>query len=449
MAVASRSSGPVVIVGGGWAGLAAAVELASYGVQVRLFEAARQLGGRARSLRFNDLAVDNGQHLMIGAYRATLALMDKVGRSPRKTLQRQTLGLSLRDRKGPRLALRTPRLPAPLHLLAGLMTARGLSLRDRRQAIRFGRRLAGLTLDADGDISVRALLHSEQQTPALVRGLWNPLCLAMLNTPPRRASARLFLAALKETFLALRAHSDLLIPTLDLGRLLPSPCADFVEARGGRIELGCRVNRLHVHHNRVQGVWVGERLIRASQVIVATHPVHCRRLLENQGALRSIRDKLAALGSEPIVTLYLQYPPSVRLPQAMTGLLDGTAQWLFDRRLCGQPGLMAVVISGRGEHMAWERDRLVQTVCDELRAAFPHWPQPGSTLLIREKRATFSCTPGVDRLRPANRTPLPGCWLAGDYTDTGLPATLEGAVRSGLSCAGEILQQELVNCNPR
>ena len=448
MGTAAREHLPVIVVGAGWAGLAAAVELARQGIPVRLLEATRQLGGRARRVRFGEQAVDNGQHLMIGAYRDTLALLQRIGVDRTRVLHRQRLALRLRDAGGLRMALRTAPLPAPLHLLAGLLTARGLSLRDRHKALRFGRRLGGLRLAPDQDISVEALLHSEQQTAALMQTLWRPLCLATLNTPSQHASARVFLRVLDEAFLHLRTHSDLLVPARDLGRVLPDPCAAFLESHRVRIDLGARVDALELRGNRVCGVRVGGQSLAARQVVIATDARNSRRLLDGVPALATLCRRLEDLGSEPVVTLYLQFPPAVRLAGGMTGLLDGHGQWLFDRRLCGQPGLMALVISGDGPHMTMPREALVDALRAQLRTCFPRWPQPLSQLLVREKHATFSCRPGIDRLRPAVRTPLRGAWLAGDYTDTGLPATLEGAVRSGHACAAQLRAEELVHCRP-
>ena len=155
--------------------------------------------------------------------------------------------------------------------------------------------------------------------------------------------------------------------------------------------------------------------------------------------LQALCKQLSALGDEPVTTLYLQYPPETYLAPAVLGLEDTLAHWVFDRRVCGQPGLMAVVTSARGPHGRWTKEEFTRRVAAELATRFPNWPPPESRLLIREKRATFSSRVGIDQFRPANRTPVSGLWLAGDYTANGLPATLEGAVRSGTACAQAIL----------
>jgi len=430
---------PIVIVGGGWSGLAAAVELCRQQRPVTLLESARQLGGRARSIRSNDMIVDNGQHLFIGAYRSVLGLMDRIGVDVQGVFLRQPLTLRLIKGNKTSLHFKAPRLPAPLHLLSAILTAHGLSRADRIQALRFGRRLPELSRADREDISVQALLHSEAQTPALIRKLWGPLCIAALNTAPGDASARIFLRTLKESFVGLRRHSDLLIPRLALDEVLPRPCADYLQQRGVRIELGQRVTGLEIEGTGIQAVKIGERRVEASQVILAAPHVISRRLMSHHPPLQALCAQLSELGNEPVTTLYLRYPPQTCLPQPVVGLEDTLAQWVFDRRVCGQPGMMAVVISARGWHSQMKTDVLTQRVAAEMAASFPDWPAHVQSLLIREKRATFSSRVGIDQIRPANRTPLAGLWLAGDYTANGLPATLEGAVRSGIGCAQAIL----------
>jgi predicted NAD/FAD-dependent oxidoreductase len=165
----------------------------------------------------------------------------------------------------------------------------------------------------------------------------------------------------------------------------------------------------------------------------------CRRLLAPHPALAGIATELAQLRQEPITTVYLRYPEDVGLDSHMQGLLDGLGQWIFDRRIAGHPGLIAVVISGRGEHLMLDNGTLSNQIGAELARLHPDWPAPLASRVIREKRATFAATVDVDRHRPVTTTPTPGLWLAGDFTATGLPATLEGAVLSGQRAAVAIL----------
>lgn len=431
---------PVIIVGGGWAGLSTAVELTRHRVPVLLLESARQLGGRARSIRFGDMVVDNGQHLMIGAYQSLLSLLQELEIDIDTVLLREPLSLSTFCDGRPSLQFHTPRLPAPFHLLAAILFARGLGVNDQLQALRFGRHLKTLQLDPDEDISVQALLHSEHQTANMIRRLWEPLCLATLNTPIADASARIFLRVLQDAFLQMNRHCDLLFSRVEIGNLLPVPAAAWLETNGAQTRLGERVTGLTLSEGEELAVQIGNRKKTGRHIVLATSHIISRRLMSHHPLLKPLCVNLEQLGNEPIITLYLQYPESVYLPQPMVGFDNSLSQWLFDRRVCGQPGLIAVVISARGKHSGMDNADLTRRVIAELAATFPGWPAPSEHLVVREKRATFSCRAGIDAFRPGNRTPVDGLWLAGDYTDTGLPATLEGAVRSGVHCATAILE---------
>ena len=426
---------PVVIAGGGWAGLSAAITLTRHDVPVVLLESARQFGGRARSIRLGKTIVDNGQHLMTGAYQAMLTLLQDIGLDPDEVLLREPLSLTTFHKGRASLQFHTPRLPAPLHLLSAILFARGPGINDRMQALRFGHHLKTLSLDPKDDISVQALLHSEKQTPDMIRRLWEPLCIATLNTPVTEASARIFLRVLKESFLQMNRHCDLLFSRIELGNLLPIPAANWLESHGAKVFLGERVTALSINKPSKLSVRIGSKEQPARHIVLATPHIISRRLMSHHRKLKSLCNDLGQLGNEPIITVYLQYPDTVSLPQPMVGIEGGLSQWLFDRRICGQPGLIAVVISTRGKHSELDRH-----VTAELADTFPAWPAPSEQRVIREKRATFSSRAGIDTFRPGSRTPVDGLWLAGDYTDTGLPATLEGAIRSGVNCANAIIK---------
>lgn len=433
----------VIVVGGGWAGLAAGVELSCHGARVTLLEAAPHLGGRARGLHYGDQLIDNGQHLLLGAYRDTLRLLKVVGVAETDVLKRYPLHLLLKAHGQPDIRIRCPALPAPLHLITGLLRAEGLTMADRLAAFLLCRSLLAAGYGIESDISVAAWLAQGKQTTALIRILWQPLCLAMLNTPLESASAQVFVRVLQDAFARQRDDSDLLFGRVDLGNIFPQPARHFIETHDGTVNLNQRVKALQIRDGVTQGVTTAEQEINADHVVLAVPSATCQRLLEPHIALQGIAQNLAQLGHEPICTVYVQYPPHVHLEIPMIGLLDTTSQWVFDRGLYGQAGLMAVVISGPGEHMGFSNDALSTHVVEELAHAFPAWPSPvhgaANAVIIREKRATFSCRTGINALRPAAIMPVRGTWLAGDYTNTGYPATLEGAVRSGIQCAHALL----------
>jgi squalene-associated FAD-dependent desaturase len=418
------------VLGAGWAGMAAAVELARAEVPVTVFEAARTPGGRARRAEVNGVVLDNGAHILIGAYRECLRLMREV-RGNAGGLQPQPLDLHIPGR----FRLRAPALPAPLHLAWGLLRAQGMDWGERAAAARFMHRMRARAFRIDADTTVDALLAAHAQGRNARRYLWDPLCVAALNTPPTEASAQVFLNVLRDSLAGARADSQMLLPAEDLSALFPEPAGRYVEARGGKVRLGSAVQRVRATDGgfELQLVAGSERF---AQVICALPPQRVPEVLRGLGPLADTFAQLAVFRYESITTVYLQYAPSVRLPQAMLGLSDGLGQWAFDRgRLCGQAGLLAVVISARGPHENLDHRALAQRVHGELQAVFgdvvtapPKWSK-----VIAEQRATFACTPNLQR--PTQRTPVPGLFLAGDYTASPYPGTLESAVRSGVTCA--------------
>lgn len=416
----------VAVVGAGWAGCATAVELAARGARVTVFEASRVPGGRARRVLLDGRALDNGQHLLIGAYRETLALMRRVGVDPDTALLRLPLTLEVPGE----FALRAPRLPAPAHSALALLGARGLSWTDKIAAARLLLALRRARFACPPDETVTALLERHAQTERLRRLLWVPLCLAALNTAPDLASAQVFAAVLRDSLAAHRAASDLLIPRTDLSALLPEAALAHVAAHGGILRLGLRVRALAPAAR-------GWRLDPGGEdfdaVVLACAPWHASALLAPLPATAELAATLAALPSEPIVTVYLDYGTGVRLPRPLLALDGGHAQWLFDRGQLGGPtGLLAAVISAGGPHMALPHHTLAQAVDAELRRYLP-LPPLVHQRVIAEKRATFACHPRLPR--PPSETALPGLLLAGDYVAGEYPATLEGAVRSGLGAA--------------
>ncbi len=429
----------VIVTGGGWAGLAAAVELSSAGLKPILLESSPQLGGRARTVDTGSWSVDNGQHLLIGGYRETLRLMDCIGVNP-KDIPRSPLHLCVNGPMGA-MALTAPALPAPLHLAWALLAATGLSLHERLHAVALSLRLYVSGFALEQDCTVLELLQRHKQGERLIELLWQPLCLGALNTPVAAASARVFLRVLQDSFAQRRRDSDLIIPATGLSALFADRARDFIESRGGQVLTSSTVTGLIVENGNLRGVRHKAGVVACNRLILATPFAVSRKLLAAHDTFQPISEQLARLQHAPITTVYLQYDAATRLDTPMYGMSGTLTQWLFDRRVCGQPGLMAAVISGDGDHMAMSRQALADTVTQELASHFPQWPAPRQALVIREKHATFHCGPGIERFRPAPTTPVVGCWLAGDYTDTGYPATLEGAVRSGVQCAQLIINQ--------
>ena len=398
----------VAVVGGGWAGLAAAVELTTRGARTTLIEAGRVPGGRARGVQLAGRSLDNGQHILLGAYHETLALMRRVGACPEALLERHSLQIVGNDD----FSLRLPRLPAPLNLAWGLLTARGADSGEKLRTALWMQRLKRRDFRLEDDCSVSAWLDAEGQFGTMRRALWEPLCLAALNTPAEHASARIFALVLRDSLgSSRRADTDLLLPRATLGEILPQPACQWLVEHGAEVRLGQRVGCITPITN---GLAVDEEAFDA--VVLATAPAHATRLWP---ALAT------NFAYEPIATAYLQFSPNRRLPFPLYRLNGPLGQWVIDRG----NGLLACIQSGHG---AWE-EADDMTLAARLSAELGIAEAPRWQGVIREKRATFSCRPGLSR--PLAHGLHPGLVLAGDYTWEDYPGTLEGAVRSGLRAA--------------
>lgn len=431
----------VAVIGGGWAGCAAAVELATRGACVTLYEASRSLGGRARVISSHGRALDNGQHILLGAYHETLRLLRLIGVAEESVLLRLPLQMCYPDGTG--MTFIAPRLPAPWHMGLALLRARGLRHADRMALARFSSAARWMGWQLNQDCTVQELLQRHDQTDTLVRLMWRPLCLAALNTPPERASARIFLNVLRDSLGARRSASDMLLPRVDLSALFPQHAARHVERHGGQVVYGARIERLE----RTLGGWLlGMQSQPQSHdaVVLATPPAQAAALL----APLTPASILPAFGWEAITTVYLQYAASVRLPRIFLALLDAPkaghwGQFVFDRgQLNGEDaGLLAVVVSASGAALEQGSEALALQVAAQLAQVLqmPALATPQWSRVISEKRATFACTP--DLHRPSNDIGIDGLALAGDYTGSDYPATLESAVRSGTAAARLILDK--------
>jgi squalene-associated FAD-dependent desaturase len=425
----------VAVIGGGYAGMAAAATLAERGAPVTVFDAARTLGGRARRVEHRDLALDNGLHILLGAYAETLRMMRLVGVDPERLLLRLPLTWRIHER----FSLRAVGLPAPLHLLGGLMAARGVPLGERLSAARFVLRMRRQGYRLQRDTTVATLLETQDQGGSMTDLFWRPLCVSALNTPPEAASAQVFLNVLRDGLDADRAASDLLLPRVDLSRLFPDPAADYLRARGGAVLAGQRVSAIDESEGGFT-VRCGDGEHAFTHVICALPPYHAAAFLAGVSALAEAAEAVEGLAYQPIHSVYLGYPAERVLPEPMLGFDSGLLQWAFDRgTLSGQRGVVGAVISSEGPHEELAHEELALLVHQELQQQLGPLPDPLWHRVIAEKRATFACTPGLRRPEP--RTPLKNFFLAGDYVASGYPGTIESAVRSGIGAARMILER--------
>lgn len=413
----------VAIIGAGWAGLTAAVELVEQ-ADVTVFEAGRLPGGRARRILSHDLVLDNGQHLLIGAYHECLRVMQRIGIDVETVLRR----LPMRWYHVGGVDFRCPSLPAPWHMALALLCARGISWCAKGQLLRALLSLKAAHWYLSSDITVASWLAQRGQDAEIIEQFWQPLVLSVMNTPLHEASMQMMAWVLRDSVGATRAHSDYLVPRVDLSTLFPLQACQWLAARGATLFFGQRIRRIEPFSH---AQWkIGREVFDA--VIVAVAPYHAAALLDDKKLSASIH----AFRYYPICTVYLQFATSLELPYPIVGVQNGTAHWLFDReKLTGERGLVAAVISAPSFQVIESHEHLIdQVLADCLRVCPALSAPPLWARVIVEKRATFAATAGL--VRPGVRLAQRGLYLAGDWVASAYyPATLEGAVKSGVAAA--------------
>ena len=438
-----------IVIGAGFAGLSAAAALAERNVRVLVLEARPTLGGRATA--FTDPAtgerVDNGQHVMFGCYHETFRFLRRIGTDSHVLVQRQ-LTVDTIDRAGRRSRLKCPVLPSPLHLLAGILAWDALGWRDRLAALRIRGALRGASAEGrthrDGqtleDLTVRAWLQAHGQTPRLIELLWEPLAVAALNQPIDIAAATTFAAVLAQMFGRDPRSASLALPLKPLDELYALPARSYVEQRGGAVETGA-VASIDVNGN-ASTVTVGGRRLGARAIICAVPWYALAEVFPARpAALSAVLAAAAHTDASPIVTVNLWFDRVVT-DQMFIGLPGRTMQWVFDKRTVfgEQASHLSLVSSGAVSVVGRSNDELIDLAVEEVRGALPAARSAVVTrgVVVRERRATFSVAPGQP-LRPSVETPVAGLFLAGDWIDTGLPATIEGAVVSGHRAAAAVM----------
>ena len=445
------TSPPVVVIGGGFAGLSAAAALAERGVRVLVADARPQLGGRATAFRDRETGelVDNGQHVLFGCYRATFEFLERINALDRVRVQ-PSLSVPFIDREGRRSVLSCPTLPSPLHLLAGVLDWDAMPWRDRfsvmklagplRRARRELQRTGSVLAEPRGTVTEWLMAHG--QTDRLRAWLWEPLAVAALNQSPDVASAAPFVRVLAEMFGPDPRDSSLVLPIRPLHEMYAEPARAFIESRGGEVRVNA-LTRVVVSQGRVHAVDIRGERIATEWVIAAVPWFDIGRLFlpAPPSQLAGLLSAAGSMGSMPIVTVNLWYDRRV-MEESFVGLPGREMHWIFDKRMAfgGDASHLSLVSSGATRLTAMNQDELTALASAEVQEALPSAREARliRATVVREKRATFSLEPGQP-CRPGTTTPIAGLFLAGDWIDTGLPGTIESAVVSGHRAARELL----------
>ena len=439
----NATSFDAIVIGAGCAGCAAATALTERGARVLVVEARPGLGGRATAFTDPETGerVDNGQHILMGCYTDTFALLDRIGASDRVKWQ-SGLRVSMIDRHGHESTLALPSLPSPLHFLAGVIAWDALSWPERMTVLK-----AGSHLRSGGDkpsgLSVRAWLTRIGQAPRLCELFWEPLALAALNQSIDQAEASSFLRVLERVFGPDPSSAALVMPAVPLDELYAEPSRRWLAERGGHVRVQSPAKVL-IEGDRVTGVRVRDEIINAPLVISTVPWYSFASIFDAAPAqLNQTIANAAVLASVPIVTVNLWFDDVV-MNEPLIGLPGRNFQWVFDRRAIvgGDASHLSLISSGAETIVSLSNDALVKMALDEIRDALPaaRRARLRKGLAVREKRSTFSLAPDAPP-RPQTQTGIDGFLLAGDWIETGLPATIESAVISGHRAAAMAQQR--------
>ncbi|HBB25690.1 MAG TPA: hypothetical protein DCZ59_05440 [Bacteroidetes bacterium] len=423
-----------LVIGGGWAGISAAMEAARLGWEVVLVEERPYLGGRARSFidQTTGDVIDNGQHVMMGCYHDLLRIVRDLGTDHLLEAQR-ALRVAFVDESRGLDVLDASRMPGKLGMAWGLMRLRNLTVAERLAIMRLA-----LTVlrspQAGRGLTCHEFLIRTAQPEGAVKRFWEPLVLATLNAPVAVAPAELLATVLRLAFFGTTEDAKLLIPTGGLSDLI-EPFPAWLAARGGRVHTSTSVDRLRIVDGRAAGADLSDGVCVDVDVVISAVPQRALTRLTLASGVTSVPS--AEPEMSPIVSVYLWYDRQW-MSVDFAAALGTTIQWVFNKNRTAE-GLVALTVSAASDIVRAPSNEIVRLCDAELRRLFSSAMAAAELkhgLVIKEKHATACITPSVHEQRPATDAlcgQVRNLLLAGDWTQTQLPATLEGAARSGFA----------------
>jgi len=437
----------VVIVGGGLSGLAAGVALAPRGIRVTILEQKPALGGRAYSFKDHVTGdtIDNGQHVLIAGYERTMHFLETIGTRGMLRVQR-TPSLFFHHPQRSFQEFQLPLLPSPFNLLIGILQCRLFSLADKFRLIRAGLSLRSLSPSHEEHLASQTIeqwLKEVGQSNECVCSFWEPLAVSIMNERIEKASALVFVRALRKAFVGSSRNAALALPSVGLSQLYVDGAKHFITLYGGVIRCNADSEEVLVGASLATGVKLkGGDEIQADAIILAIPPHKLVQILPDQ--LKKTLSSIANLDSSPIVSIHLWFDEEF-MGHEFVGLIGKRIQWLFNKRKInnerGKGVHVSGVISGAYGFVDKTKDELVQIAMDDIREVYRNLRgEPFHAVVVREKAATYSSNPECERLRPENETSIPNLFLAGDWTATGYPATIESAVMSAESASRCLLE---------
>lgn len=437
----------VVVVGSGLSGLAAAVKLTSAGYDVQVLEQGTHPGGRTYSFREKQSGdiLDNGQHLLLDCYTHTLKYISLIGAQNHIQIEPQLKLSFVHPEWGSAHVHVSHKLPPRPALITGLSGYSFLSFRDRIKLLKIGHRLFNAGdeyLKEIADLTVEEWLGKMNQSDRLKKCFWYPLAIAIMNESLDLASAEVFVRTMRIGVFDAKGPSNIVTPMRGLSDVFVNPAVTYISNHGGRIDCNKRVTEIIHDQRTVRGVLLhGDGEVAGDAFILTGQPVHMKTMYEAAGL--HFQDDASYV---PIITCNIWFDKDVDIPPR-TGMIDKKFHWVFKKDPLFADsdghGYVSLVMSGAREHVNMDAEELMKLALEELRSCFPSLRDATVQYyrIIKERRATVSITPEIQKKRPDNGTGFSNLFIAGDWTQTYLPATIEGAIMSGFKAAELVMER--------